>query len=77
MRSEAPSSINSSPRVRSFFESRGSDTLAPDWEDMAVLYGYEEVIEMDPFEAQFDFTVDGDALILTVDDDLAITERTV
>lgn len=34
----------------------------------------EEIRSVDPFEARFTFTADGDAITLTVDDDLAVTD---
>lgn len=38
---------------------------------------YDEVVRStDPFEAEFTFTVDGDALTLTVDDDLSVKDAT-
>lgn len=36
----------------------------------------EEVVSIDPFEARFTFTIDGDALTLTVDDDLSVVDVT-
>jgi hypothetical protein len=33
----------------------------------------EDVISVDPFEARFTFTIDGDAITLTVDEDLTVT----
>lgn len=63
------------PAVRSFFETRGIDTLAPAWEDMAALYDYEEeVLGTDPFEARVTFTVAGDDLAVVVDDALTVID---
>lgn len=36
----------------------------------------EEVLSVEPFEARFTFTIDGDALTLVVDDDLSVVEAT-
>lgn len=66
------------PRVRSFFESRGIDTLAPNWADIQVFYSYvEDVLEYDPFEAEFTFAVGADELTVAVDEDLNVIETTV
>lgn len=66
------------PRVRSLFEARGIDTLAPDWEEMEVFYSYEEdVRETDPLGARFAFTVGDERLTVTVDEDLTVVETAV
>jgi DNA-binding transcriptional ArsR family regulator len=36
----------------------------------------EEILDADPFEARFTFTIDGDALTMTVDDDLSVVDAT-
>lgn len=63
------------PRVRSFFETRGIDTIAPDWADMEVFYTYEEnVLETEPLKARFTFTVGDDKLTVTIDEDLNVSK---
>ncbi|MDY6764503.1 MAG: winged helix-turn-helix domain-containing protein [Halobacteria archaeon] len=66
------------PRVRTFFETRGVDPIAPNYENLSPIYDYEEeVLSTDPFEARFTFTVDGDDLVVTVNNDLNIVDITV
>jgi hypothetical protein len=36
----------------------------------------ETVLSVDPFEAQFTFAADGDAITLTIGDDLSVTDVT-
>lgn len=65
------------PRVRSFFEERGIDMLAPSWKDMTTFYTYqEEILRTEPFEARFTFTTDGDDLEVTADGDLDVVDVT-
>lgn len=64
------------PDLRTFLIDHGFDPVAPSstrfWKATQV---YDEDIRgTDPFEAQFTFTVDGDTLALTVDDDLSVIE---
>lgn len=55
-----------------FMIEHGVDPLAVDGFHLS---GVEEtVLSTDPFEAKFTFTADGDALALTVDDDLAVVD---
>lgn len=62
-------------RVRSFFQRHGIDPMAPAYENIGPFYNYEEnVISSEPFEAQFTFTVGGDELVVSVDDNLSVTE---
>lgn len=69
--------LSSNPIVRSFFESRGIDPIAPKWVDMSVLYNREEkLIETNPFEAAITYKVEGDELEVTVDENLSITSVT-
>jgi DNA-binding transcriptional ArsR family regulator len=66
------------PSFRAFFEARGIDPIAPTWGDQSPLSNYEEeILETDPLEARFTFTIDGDELVVTVDgrDITDITER--
>lgn len=48
------------------------DPLAVDGFHLSALE--ETVLSMDPFEARFEFSVEGDAITLTVDDDLTVTD---
>lgn len=58
-----------------FLTSHGLNPLAPTPDAYRVAVGYdEEILSTDPFEARFTWTVDGDTLALTVDDDLNVVE---
>lgn len=62
-----------------FISGHGLNPIAPEspmtfWAHLA-RYD-EEVISADPFEAEFTFTIDGDTITLTVDDDLNVVEVT-
>lgn len=66
--------LSTNPTVRSFFESRGIDPIAPEWVDMSVLYRRDEVVTgTDPFEAVITYEVDGDELEVTVDESLSVS----
>ena len=71
--------LSANPTVRSFFEARGIDPIAPEWEDMSLLYNREETVTgTDPFEAEIVYRLDGDELEVTIDENLsvvAVTER--
>lgn len=58
-----------------FFSTHGLNPLTPDSFDraMEVMFTYdEEVISIDPFMAQYTYTMDGDSITLTVDEDLSV-----
>lgn len=57
-----------------FMADHDIDLLGPNGFHIAALE--ETVLSVDPFEARFTFTVDGDALTLTVDDDLSVVDAT-
>lgn len=57
-----------------FMIDHGIDPLAVDGLHLSALE--ETVVTIDPFEARFEFTVEGDALTLAVDDDLSVTDVT-
>ena len=59
-----------------FLTARGVNPITPSPRPIeSVILDYdEEVLSFDPFEARFTFTVDGEALTLTVDDDLSVVE---
>lgn len=62
-----------------FLTAHGVNPLAPESLDAALgtLGNYEEEIRsVDPFEGAFTYTIDGDALTLTVDDDLTVVDAT-
>ncbi len=58
--------------LRLFIGEHGIDPLAE-----GIRWGWdfeEEIISVEPFEAKFTFTIDGDAITLSVDDDLTVTD---
>jgi DNA-binding transcriptional ArsR family regulator len=62
-----------------FLTDHGLDPIAPSEEAIAAVdrvhMAYEEVVRsVDPFEARFTFSVDGDVLSLTVDDSLDVVD---
>jgi len=62
--------LAASTELLAFLTARGVDPLADPWN-----WGWEyeeEVVSTDPFEGRFTFTVDGDSITLTVDDDLDV-----
>jgi hypothetical protein len=62
--------LAASPEVLVFLSTRGVDPLADSWD-----WGWdyeEEVVSTDPFEGRFTFTVQEDALTLTVNEDLEV-----
>jgi len=66
--------------LQAFLTGHGINLVAPDTLDRALrtLGNYqEEVVSTDPFEARFTFTVDGDALTLTVDDGPTVVDATL
>jgi len=65
--------------LQAFLAANGINLIAPDTLDRAMrtLGNYEEeVVSTDPFEARFTFTIDGDALALTIDEDLSVVDVT-
>lgn len=63
------------PELMTFITSNGASLLSPDSEVhlFRVAGSYdEEILSVDPFEAKFTFSIDGEALTVTVDDDFAI-----
>jgi DNA-binding transcriptional ArsR family regulator len=60
--------------VMGFMIDHGIDPLAPGGFHLAALD--ETILSTDPFEARFTFTTDGDAIALTVDDDLSVVDVT-
>ncbi len=70
-----PRLLLSEPRFRAFFDSRGVDLFALDFDDWDRFISYEEeVLGTDPLEARFTFTIDEDTITLTVDESLAVTD---
>lgn len=60
-----------------FLTTHGVNPLAPESLDVALrtLGNYEETVHgVDPFEAEFTYTLDGDAISLTVTEDLSVTD---
>lgn len=66
------------PAVRAFLIDRGLDPVAPSFERFFMRIGSygEEVLSTDPFEAEFTFTVDDDAITVAVDEDLTVEDVT-
>lgn len=60
--------------VMGFMIDHGIDPLAPRGFHLAAIE--ETVLSIDPFEARFTFTADGDAITLTVDDALSVVDVT-
>jgi DNA-binding transcriptional ArsR family regulator len=60
-----------------FITDHGLNPIAPEFPEQ--FWGYftpydEEILSIDPFTAEFTFTIDNEALTLTVDDDLNVVE---
>lgn len=75
----APGILLSNTDLQAFLTAHGINLVAPDTLDRVIrtLGNYEEeIISIDPFEARFTFTVDGDALTLTVEEGLSAVEIT-
>lgn len=75
----APTCLLATTELLEFLTSHGINPVAPGSMDRvikAIAQYDEEVISTDPFEARFTFTVDSDAIVLTVDDDLAVVDAT-
>lgn len=65
------------PEFLKFLIDHGANPIAPS--APMEFWGYftpdeEVIVSSDPFEAQFTFTIEGDTLILTVDDDLSVVD---
>jgi hypothetical protein len=74
-----PGILLSNTDLQAFLTAHGINLVAPDNVDRAIrtLGNYdEEVVSTDPFEARFTFTIDGDALTLTVDEGLSVVDAT-
>lgn len=61
------------PELMSFMIDHDVDPIAPEGFHVANLER-ETVVSTDPFEARFTFAVDGDAITLTVDDELSVVD---
>lgn len=69
--------LYSKPAFRAFFDSRGIDVFASDPDDWRAFIEYEEdVVQREPFEGRFTFTLGGETLTLTVDETLSVTDVT-
>jgi hypothetical protein len=61
----------------SFLTDHGGNPLIPDTFDVgpgAVANYEEDVRSLDPFEAAFTFTIDGDSITLTIDEDVSVVD---
>lgn len=66
------------PELVSFFSSRGLIPAVPRWETMAPMFDYrDEVIAVDPLEVRLTYTLEGDRLEMTIDDELNVHEARV
>lgn len=65
------------PEVRSFLTPRGITPAIPSWEATVEMFDYEdEVVDVAP-KLKIRFTLDGNQLILTVDDEVNVVDGTV
>jgi hypothetical protein len=66
----------SKTEVASFLTDHGINPTDPSWERAppAVVNYDEEIVGINPFEAHFTFTIEGDELRLTVDGDLSVVD---
>lgn len=74
LESVASMHLAASPPLLTFLVKRGLDPLGDPWD-----WGWEydeEILSTDPLEARFIFNFDGDAIELTVDDDLTVVDAT-
>lgn len=66
------------PELMSFLSARGIIPAIPAWEGILPMYDYEdEVIDVAPLKLKITYTVDGDRLILMVDEEFDVTDSTV
>lgn len=74
-RSIAPGILLSNTKFLAFLTARGINPFAPDSfnrTSQAIAQYDEEICSTDPLEARLTFTVDGDSITLTLDDDLTV-----
>lgn len=63
------------PELRRFLIEQGLNPVAPTSHRFWEMFQYEEDIQAtDPFDAKFTFTVDDEALVLTVDEELTVVD---
>jgi DNA-binding transcriptional ArsR family regulator len=69
-------SLLSNTALQAFLTEHDRNLVAPEFDRYAsVMMDYEErILGTDPFEATFTFTADGDAITVTVDDDLDVVD---
>lgn len=75
----APGILLSNTELLAFLTTRGINPFAPDSLNRAsrALAQYDEdVVSTDPFEARLTFTVDGDSITFTLDNDLSVVDVT-
>lgn len=66
------------PELMSFLSARGIIPAVPSWEATVPMYDYEdEVIDVEPLELKITYTVNGDQLVLTLDDELNMVDGKV
>lgn len=65
----------SNPRVLSFMAARDVNPIIPNWDDLSIIYDYEETIRsVDPFEARLIYRIRDYELTVTVDEECNVTE---
>jgi DNA-binding transcriptional ArsR family regulator len=63
------------PTFRSVFDSRGVDVISTPFDEMsAFVVDDQEVTGTDPFRARITYSLDGEEITLTVDDDLTVSD---
>ena len=73
----APACLLAKTELLSFLTEHGGNPLIPDTFDVepgAVANYEEEVLSVDPFKAEFTFTIDNDALTLTIDENVSVVD---
>lgn len=70
-----PVALNANTDLLEFITAHGYNPITPSADLLREMAGYEEeLLSIEPFEARFTWTFDGDALTLTVDDDLNVVD---
>lgn len=72
-----PIALSDNTDLIAFWTAHGYDLLRPSADMLAELANYEEtLLSREPFEARFTWTLDGDSLSVTVDDELTVVAVT-
>ncbi len=76
----APGVVLANTELLAFLTTRGINPFAPESlsrASQALAHYDEEIVSTDPLEAKLTFTADGDAITLTLDEDLSVVDVTV